>query len=230
MLFSLAIFLSTSIKAQEIGHGIGSFSYKINTVREIVNQTEFIFDSSFKTVWIGQNLLNSKRLRFRASYSWFSGWTGFSFNPQMGFRGFGTAASKLRRVSLSTGYNIFANKSRLQIYPQFLLEYQYSIIRTEGYHKIRSIPPGTSDIVGAIYAEAHKADHLIPSLGVMISFRLIKGLHIMVDGYWSYGRMPYQTQQVVYSLNGVPQPTAEWNGDGDGFVQTLGLAYRFGKN
>jgi hypothetical protein len=226
-IYILLLFTIAVSKGQDIEVQLGYFDPKIKTIVPIAFQQD---DGRVDPIWafgLQYPFFNSnKNITLGLNYSYYKGWTEFSFDPPnyTGFLGFGVGMLNLRRVGIKCQYKILYIKNGISFIPFLSIDYEARHIQEYGGDVFASFDE--SGVKGDVIFTTKDGFQIVPSIGASIKLNLFWKFFITGNIMYSFGFDPYQKLFFEHSLNNVKQKTAEWHTDGTGLITSFGVGIK----
>ena len=212
--------------AQSMQFGKGVVNH-INVQQvEMINPTWITFNKPYFMVGISVPFTIKLNLGFTLSE--FNSWTFAYSNGRNALFGFGSSRVKLRRFGLAADYDIDVFRERLFISPLIEISYEDRILQqSEGRQIVNDFDGSNSlgEYKGFTEVEVFDGGQILPTIGMSIKLRLIKGLYFFGTVKWSIGIETVQNMFVNYSFLDEVQPTAHISDRGTAFIRAIGISY-----
>lgn len=224
-LFVLFIICYNNAFTQYLSVAVGQFYNNTKTIVPILNQDRDVNNHSYFSVQF--DYIVSNKYIIGLEYSRLPGWTNFDVDTGNTWGGNGSSRVDLHRFSSYFGYNILKNCEKVRLYPFLKVDIEKSEITafTDEKEFVRSIEemPGYR---GNIYVEPFERWQILPSVGLNIDWNPIWKIYFVGNISYSYGYRTFQKFYFEYEFQGELQPTAEWHGNGTGFLASVGIGLK----
>ena len=234
ILFVVVVFFTTPVNAQSIAIYNAYINERPKTITPAIgdltswgHEPNVVFELSY-------DFKPKLRVGIRYFYDDYPGFVGYLWEPSdqnIRSRGAGFGGTKMIRYGIFGTYDLVNLWQKVSLSSKVYIDYQSFNSQSQE----PNVRTKRGNINGGGYMGPDRGERflttydewqILPSEGLHLSYRPFWKVVLHAEIFYSHGFVPHSRLEVEYTDLEVPQPTAEYVGNGTSITYTFGLGFR----